>query len=440
MANPKRVKTAAARGKNRILLGAIADDIAGATDLCDILVRQGMRTVQEIGVPRQDEPALDADAVVIALNTRTAPVKAAVRQSLAALRWLEARSAKQIYFKYRPTFDSTNHGNIGPVADALLDAMGENFTTICPAFPSAGRTVFQGHLFVGSLLLSESFMRSHPVTPMKQSNLIKLLRRQTRHMIGLVPHEVVMIGPEAIRNRLQKLRAAGHRFAVVDAVTDYNLMDTGIACRDMKLITGGSGAALALPKNFRAAGLLAPDSGADVLPAPQGHAAVVAGSCSEATLAQIAYMKARCPAFAIDGLKLGGKRDLAKQALDWARPKLADGPVLIYASAEAGAVKKVQRKHGIRKSSELIETCLAKTSRGLIKAGVRQMIVAGGITSARTLKALNIHALRIGHQIAPGVPWTMTLDKPHIHLALKAGNFGNEDFFTRAFHVLKSKD
>ena len=286
------MKATKAKGKSKILLGAIADDIAGATDLCDVLVGQGMRTVLEIGVPRADELALDADAVVIALSTRTGPAKAAVRQSLAALRWLQARGAKQIFFKYRPTFDSTNRGNIGPVADALLDAMGEDFAVICPAFPTAGRTLFQGHLFVDNLLLSESFMRTHPATPMKQSNLIKR------------------------------------------------------------------------------AGLLAPDSGADVLPTPKGHAAVVAGSCSEATLAQVGHMKKQCPAFFIDGMKLGGKRDIAKEALEWAKPKLADGPVLIYSSTDADRVKKVQRKHGVQKAGDLIEGCLAKTSRGLVKAGV----------------------------------------------------------------------
>ena len=339
MARNRRVKATKTRGKNRIFLGAIADDIAGATDLCDVLVGQGMRTVQEIGVPRQDEPALDADAVVIALSTRTGPAKSAVRQSLAALRWLQARGAQQIFFKYRSTFSSTNRGNIGPVADALLDAMGEDFTVVCPAFPTAGRTLFQGHLFVGNLLLSESFMRTHPTTPMKQSNLIKVLSRQTKHKVDLVPHEVVTVGPDAISSHLKQLREAGNRFAIVDAVTDRNLVDIGIACRDMKLVTGSSGAALALPKNFRRAGLLGPDSGADMLPPSKGHAAVVAGSCSDATLAQVAHMKKRSPAFFVDGMKLGGKRDIAKEAVAWAKPKLADGPVLIYSSAKADMVK-----------------------------------------------------------------------------------------------------
>jgi uncharacterized protein YgbK (DUF1537 family) len=314
--------------------------------------------------------------------------------------------------------------------------MGEDFAVICPAFPTAGRTLFQGHLFVDNLLLSESFMRTHPATPMKQSNLIKVLGRQTKHKVDLVPHEVVTAGPDAIANRLKRLRKAGNRFTIVDAVTDRNLVDTGIACRDMKLVTGSSGAALALPKNFRRAGLLAPDSGADVLPTPKGHAAVVAGSCSEAALAQVEHMKKQCPAFFIDGMKLGGKRDIAKEALEWAKPKLADGPVLIYSSTDADRVKKVQRKHGVQKAGDLIECCLAKTSRGLVKAGVGQMIAAGGLTSAKTIEALKIHALRIGHQIDPGVPWTMSLGERPLHLALKSGNFGTADFFTKAFTVL----
>jgi len=396
-----------------------------------------MRTVQEMGVPGKNHPAHDADAVVIALATRTGPAKSAVRQSLAALRWLQGRGAKKIFFKYRSTFSSTNRGNIGPVADALLDAMGEDFTVVCPAFPTAGRTLFQGHLFVGNLLLSESFMRSHPMTPMKQSNLIKVLDRQTKHQVDLVPHEVVTVGPEAIRNHLKLLRDAGNRFAIVDAVSDRNLVDTDIACRDMKLVTGSSGAALALPKNFRRAGLLGPDSGADVLPPSEGYSAVVAGSCSQATLVQVEYMKNHHPAFFVDGLKLGGKRDIAKEALEWAKPKLADGPVLIYSSADVNVVKKVQRKHGVIKSTVLIEKCLANISRDLVRAGVGRLIVAGGIIASESLKALKIQLLRIGHEINPGVPWTATFDDPPIHLALKAGNFGNEDFFTRAFHLLK---
>ncbi len=353
-----------------------------------------------------DQPG-HADAIVIALNTRTAPAKAAIRQFAAALRWLQARGAKQIYFKYRPTFDFTNRGNIGPVADALLDAMGEDFTISCPSFPGAGRTVFQGHLFVGNLLLSESFMRTHPTTPMTQSNLIKMLGRQTKHKIDLVPHKIVTLGPDPIRNEMKRLSQGGSRFAVVDAVTTRNLVDIGVACRDMKLLTGASGAATALPKNFRRAGLLGLDSGADKLPKAGGHAAMVAGSCSEVTLAQVADMKKSCPAFFVDGMKLGGKRDIAKEALDWAKPLLADGPVLIYSSVDSAAVKKIQRKHGIEKSRKLIEDCLAKISKGLVKAGVGQLILAGGATSAGSIKAL------------------------------KAGNFGEADFFTHALQMLK---
>jgi uncharacterized protein YgbK (DUF1537 family) len=435
----RRITAAGKRGKNSILLGAIADDIAGATDLCDVLVGQGMRTVQRIGVPKKGEAEDgDADAIVIALPTRTGPASDAIRLSLQALRWLQDHGAQQIFFKYRPTFDSTNRGNIGPVADALLDAMGEDFTVVCPAFPTAGRTVFQAHLFVDNLLLSESFMRTHPLTPMKQSNLLKVLGRQTKHKVDFVPHGVVTVGPDAIRNRFDKLRAAGVRYAIADAVTDRNLVDIGIASRDLKLVTGSSGAALALPKNFRRAGLLGPDAGADRLPPPQGHAAVVAGSCSQATLDQIAHMRERFPAYFIDARKLGGKRDIAKEALDWAKPLLKEGPVLIYSSAEPDVVKKVQRKHGIAKSDDLIQACLAKVSSGLVKAGVGQMVLAGGLTASVALNALKVKGLRIGHQIAPGVPWTMTLDsETPLHLALKAGNFGEEDFFTHAFQVLK---
>ena len=437
MATIRRVNKTVPKKKGKILLGAIADDIAGATDLCYTLVGQGMRTIQEIGIPQKDKVVRDADAVVIALNTRTAPAKDAIRQSLAALRWLQARGAQQIYFKYRATFNSTNRGNIGPVADALLDAMGEDFTIFCPSFPGAGRTVFQGHLFVGKQLLSGSFMRTHPATPMKQSNLIKVLGRQTKHHVDLVPHEIVTLGPKAIRNQMKRLREAGTRFAIVDAVTTRNLVDIGMACEDLKLVTGASGAATALPRNFRRAGLLGPDSGADKLPSPTGYAAVVAGSCTKATLAQVAHMKNICPAYFVDGMKLGGKRDIAKEALEWAKPILADGPVLIYSSVDAVALKKIRRKHGIVKSRNLVEECLAKISKGLVKAGVGQLILAGSATSGETIKALKIRSLQIGPKIDVGVPWTMSLGERPIHLALKGGSFGDAEFFTRALQTLK---
>ncbi len=422
--------------KRGILLGAVADDMTGATDLCNTLVAGGMRTVQMIGVPDRKAPVPDADAVVVALKSRTALPVRAVTASLKAQDWLKSAGARQYFFKYCSTFDSTPSGNIGPVADGMLERARGKITIACPAFPTNGRTVFRGHLFVGDVLLSNSGMRNHPLTPMTNADLVEVLGEQTPYPVGLVRWETVQLGPKAIRAALAALQKKGVRHAIVDAVSDENLIAIGRACADLKLVTGGSGIAMGLPANFRASGALGRKKRADRLPRAKGHAAVLAGSCSEATLGQIAKMKKSAPTFQIDATQLGGKRDIAKEALAWAKPQLGDAPLLIYASAPPAEVAKAQRKHGREKAGMLVEKAMAKIAKGLVRAGVGRLVLAGGETSGAAVKALDMKALMIGGEIDPGVPWTMSLaDKP-LHLALKSGNFGAPDFFTKAFKVL----
>ena len=420
----------------RLLLGAIADDLTGATDLCNTLVAGGMRTVQMIGVPRPKTAAPDADAVVVALKSRTVPAAKAVRESRAALAWLQKGGARQIFFKYCSTFDSTPRGNIGPVADALLDDLGADLTIACPAFPTNGRTVYKGHLFVGDGLLENSGMRSHPLTPMRDSNLVSVLGAQTPRPVGLVGHETVRMGADVIRRALEGLREAGTRHAVVDAIDDKDLMAIGAACADLPLVTGGSGVAMGLPANFRESGRLGEAGEAATLPAASGHAVVIAGSCSPATLGQIERMAASCPAFFVDAEALAARRRVAAEALAWARPRLADGPVLIYASAAPARVRRIQKQLGADKAGAMVERCLARIATGLVDAGVGRLVVAGGETAGAVVSALGVQALRIGAEIDPGVPWTMSVGEPRLHLALKSGNFGAPDFFTRAFAVL----
>src|SRR5215472_2754107 len=297
-----------------VLLGAIADDFTGATDLCNTLVRRGMKTVQLIDTPEGNAPVPDAEAVVIALKSRTIPVAYAVELSLNALAWLRQAGARQILFKYCSTFDSTDEGNIGPVAEALLDSLGAagvsehgaGFTLFCPAFPTLGRTIFKGYLFVGDVPLSESGMRDHPLTPMHDASLVRVLQRQSRGKVGLVQHATVAQGPAAIRAAFDALRAGGVRHAIVDAIADPDLEAIGEAARDFALITGGSGIALGLPENFRQLRLIGDGGGADILPRIGGKAAVLSGSCSQATLAQLAYMRGRAPVFTIDPLAAAG--------------------------------------------------------------------------------------------------------------------------------------
>ena len=418
-----------------LLLGCIGDDFTGSTDLANTLVRNGMRTVQLLGVPDDNAQVPDADAIVIALKSRTAPVQDAIAESLAARRWLQRRGAKQLFFKYCSTFDSTDQGNIGAVADALLEGVG-NFSVVCPAFPENKRTIYKGHLFVGDVLLSDSPMRHHPLTPMTDASLVRVLGRQTSGKVGLVELNTVKQGVSAIRAAMEKLIQDGYRYAILDATEDAHLFNLGEACQNLALITGGSGMALGLPENFRRAGLLAANAKADTLPEVGGLAAVIAGSCSVATLGQIAFMQRSHPSFKLDPLKLAAGEDQVSAALDLAKAKLTQGPILIYASASPEDVKQAQLALGKERASEVIETAQGKIARGLVALGVRKFVIAGGETSGAVVSALKVKALQIGPQIDPGVPWTMSMGETKIALALKSGNFGSEDFFPKALKCI----
>jgi uncharacterized protein YgbK (DUF1537 family) len=422
----------------QLILGCIADDLTGATDLANTLARRGMHVVQTIGVPQPHEPMPKAEAIVVALKSRTIPAAEAVALSIAACRWLREAGARQFYFKYCSTFDSTDTGNIGPVADALLAELGADFTIACPAFPETGRTIYLGHLYVGRDLLSDSAMRNHPLTPMRDANLVRVLGRQTKAKVDLVPFATMRRGAESVRAAFAALTKAGIRYAITDAVEDADLVTLGEACRDLTLVTGGSGAAIGLPENYRRAGLIPARSTVDVLPAVGGLGAVLAGSCSPATLGQVEAMRALHPTLALDPMQIAASPARAvEQALDWARPKLAAGPVLIHASAPPQAVAAAQAALGRELAGSVIETAMAKIAKGLIDAGVQRLVVAGGETSGAVVQGLGVKALRIGPQIDPGVPATLAIGTRPLALALKSGNFGGTDFFMKALDALK---
>lgn len=416
------------------ILGVIADDFTGATDIAGMLVKGGMRTIQTIGVPAKGTIPDDVDAVVVALKTRSIPAADAVAQSLNALKALQNASCVRFFFKYCSTFDSTDAGNIGPVGDALLDALMAKQAIYCPAFPVNGRTIFFGHLFVGDVLLSDSHMKHHPLTPMTDASLVRVLARQTPHKVGLVALKQVQSGSAVLRESLDKLAAEGVRHVVVDAVADTDLGIIGEAIGDDTLVTGGSGVALGLPAAYRRRGLMPHKAGADVLPRIDGAPAVLAGSCSAATLGQIAAFKG--PHLALDTDAICRGEDVAGKALAWAREKLGTAPILLSASDTPDAVKALQAKYGIEKSSLAIEKTMAALARGLVEAGVGRLVVAGGETSGAVVSALDVTALRIGPEIDPGVPWTASVGAKPILLALKSGNFGAPDFFAKAFDRL----
>ena len=420
---------------SNILLGCIADDFTGATDLANNLVRAGMRTVQTIGVPAPGMQA-SVEAVVVALKSRTMPKAEAIARSLDALRWLRSQGAQQVYFKYCSTFDSTSEGNIGPVTEALLDALRSDFTIATPAFPDNGRTVFRGYLFVGDVLLHESGMQNHPLTPMTDSNLVRVLQAQCSRKVGLVDYRFVAKGADAIVARIRELKKQGVAIAIVDAISNEDLIRLGAALKGMPLVTAGSGVAIGIPANFG----FAPSGAASELPRASGSRAIVSGSCSAATNRQVhAFAAAGGESFHVDPRGVARGIDVVTQALAWAASRLSQRPLLLYSTGEPDDVSAVQEQLGAQHAGAMIEKTLAAVVRGLVELGVRQLVVAGGETAGACVQALEIDQLRIGPQIDPGVPWchAHTSFAPEgLHLALKSGNFGTDDFFVKAFSVL----
>ena len=469
-------------------LACIADDFTGATDLANNLVRAGWRTLQLLGLPEEgksfvnaageplDEKQLFAqtDAVVVALKSRTIDPLQAQAMSLQAWQWLQAQGAKRCYFKVCSTFDSTDKGNIGPVADALMDALKADFAIVCPAFPAGGRTVFRGHLFVGDQLLSDSGMKDHPLTPMTDSNLVRVLQRQSKHRIGLIDYQTIAQGPKAIAQRIEQLKADGVRMAIADATSDQDLHVLGKLVMEQSLVVAGSGIAI----GFEAPGARGqnpngqsppveissgqnprgqnPHESVAFLPRQTGPGLILSGSCSLASQAQVQHFLQQSKtsndvSLAIDPLKLArDERAKATWMQDYvaclarlfeqtskvqavhAKPR--PPRLLVYATAQAESVKQVQDALGIDIASAWIEALMADLAKEAKRFGVRRFVVAGGETSGAVVQALDVKLLKIGAQIDPGVPWTESLQG--FALALKSGNFGAEDFFTKALDLL----
>lgn len=409
-------------------LGVIADDFTGATDIAGFLVENGLSTLQLSGVPQHDGDLPRVDAVVISLKSRSCPVGEAVRDSLAALAWFQARGCPRIYQKYCSTFDSTAAGNIGPVTDALLAALGQDFTLICPALPVNGRTVYQGNLFVGALPLAESGMRHHPITPMQDSNLLRLMEGQGSGRAGLVPFATIDKGAAAIAGAFEQLAEDGVRYAVVDTLTEQHLLDIATAALHLPLVTGGSGLAIGLARQLGSGDL----QGAREAGWPRGSRAVVlSGSCSEMTNRQVARYRQHAPALALDVARCLEDADYPAELAQWVLDQPQTPAPLVYATTSPGELARIQESHGQQAASDAVEHCFARLAQLLQGAGVDGFIIAGGETSSRITQALGVKAFHIGPQIAPGVPWVRAIDAP-LSLALKSGNFGDEDFFDKA--------
>ncbi|MES2600938.1 MAG: 3-oxo-tetronate kinase [Pseudomonadota bacterium] len=421
-----------------LALGCIADDYTGASDLANMLTRCGLRTVQTIGVPNDALALPDVDAVVVSLKSRSIEASQAVARSREADKWLQARGASHVLFKICSTFDSTDAGNIGPVMDALRADSGDDIVLVTPAFPGTGRTVYQGNLFVGSVPLNESPLKDHPLNPMHDSNLVRVLVRQSKSKVGLADLATVAKGADAIRLRLAELAKQGVGAAVIDAVFDPELEIIGQVALDHRLSVGASGMGLGLARGLVASGKVKPASSGADRKAIGGPIACLAGSCSQATLAQIAQAEKSMPVLRLDPEKIVTGGAEAERALNWARANIGKGPVLIASSSTPDQVSALQAKHGREVAGHAIEQTMAAISEGLVAAGVRRLVIAGGETSGAVVDRLGIPAFLVGPEIAAGVPVLRCVGwgKGEALMALKSGNFGGPDFFNDAIRLM----
>lgn len=423
-----------------ILLGSIADDYTGASDLANTLTKNGLRTVQTVGIPDPSLALPDVDAVVVSLKIRSVAAEEAVAAALAAESWLRGRGAAHVLYKICSTFDSTDLGNIGPVTEALLSVSGGDIALVTPAFPETGRTVYLGHLFVNGQPLDESPLKDHPLNPMRDANLVRVLTRQSRGKAGLIDLPTVTRGADAVKARLDRLRAEGAAAAIADAVFERDLETLGEAALEMPVSTGASGLGLGLARALLRSGRAsASDGESDAIRPVGGLAAVVAGSCSAATLKQLDAAERHMPVLRLDTEKLLAGSDEISAAVGWAGERIAQGPVAIAASAAPEVVSRLQARYGREASGHAIETATAAIAGELVERGVRRLVVAGGETSGATVDRLGIPAFLIGPEIAPGVPVLRTIGTAgnDMLLALKSGNFGVEDFFATALSMMR---
>lgn len=421
-----------------LALGCIADDYTGASDLANTLTRCGLRTVQTVGVPGDALKLPDVDAVVVSLKSRSIEASQAVARSRDADKWLRSRGASHVLFKICSTFDSTDAGNIGPVMDALRADSGDDIVLVTPAFPGTGRTVYQGNLFVGSVPLNESPLKDHPLNPMLDSNLVRVLARQSKSKVGLVDLAVVAKGAEAIRARLYELTAQGVSASIIDSVFDPELETIGQVALGHRLSVGASGLGLGLARGLVASGRVSQVPAVTRERPIGGPVGCLAGSCSQATLAQIAHAEKSMPVLRLDPEKIVAGPSEVQRAIDWSREHLGNGPVLIASSSTPDQVSALQIRHGRDAAGHAIEQAMAAISEGLVAAGVRRLVIAGGETSGAVVDRLGVPAFLVGPEIAAGVPVLRCVgwSKGEAVMALKSGNFGGPDFFNDAIRLM----
>lgn len=425
-----------------ILLGSIADDYTGASDLANTLTKNGLTTVQTVGIPDASLPLPDVDAVVVSLKIRSVAAPEAVAAAGTAERWLRGRGAIHVLYKICSTFDSTDEGNIGPVTEALAEAAGGGTVLVTPAFPETGRTVYLGHLFVNGQPLDESPLKNHPLNPMHDANLVRILARQSHGAISLIDLPVVAAGPDAVQTQLDALRTEGASAVIADAIFERDLETLGEVALRTPVSSGASGLGLGLARALVRTGRVPPrvDAATDAIRPVGGHAAVIAGSCSSATLRQLAIAERTLPVLRLDPERLlTAAPDEIQSALSWAGERIRAGPVIIAASTTPEAVAELQSRYGREISGRAIEAATSAIAAELVARGVKRLIVAGGETSGAAVDRLGIPAFLIGPEIAPGVPVLRTIGNSEgdMLMALKSGNFGGDDFFATALAMMR---
>ncbi len=419
----------------RSKLGIIADDFTGATDIASFMTLAGWKVIQLNGIPSDTIDTVGVDAIVISLKSRSCSVSEAVELSRQAALWLTNHGCKRLYFKYCSTFDSTSEGNIGPVTDMLLQLTHSNLAVLCPALPVNGRTIVDGHLFVHGQPLNKSGMENHPLTPMVDANLMRVMEKQSSGLCGLVPLSVIHAGKEAIRAKITELNAEGKSYAVLDAMSEEDLLTLAAALPEEVLLTGGSGLAgalAALQPGNRLSDVVEPSAKA-------GKSIVLAGSCSTMTNQQVQYYRQLAPTLAVNVARaVEDCGAYLEELVDWYHSQSGALAPMIYATQPADKVKALQSRFGIKVTGNAVENLLASLAVRLSQSGVNKIIVAGGETSSLLVQRLGVRGFTIGMSIAPGVPWVRDVNRP-LWLALKSGNFGDERFFATAQEVFNER-
>ena len=418
------------------VFGVVADDLTGGMETAAMLVAQGI-PCGFVTDPAALADLPDMPAYVVAQKTRVIPAADAVAKMEAGARALLNRKTRQLFFKYCATFDSTDEGNIGPVTDMLMELTGAECTAFCPGSPDLARTVYNGHLFLGTQLISESPKRFDPLTPMTDPDLVRVLQRQTSTPVGLLSLPLLRGGQDRLRAHLAQEIAQGRHFFITDSVAPEDLDVVAALTLDWPVMTGNATIVRHYPPLWKAKGWIRSDEALPTLPAVNGAGVVLSGSCADRSMEQLAAFEAERPVLRLDLLAMPDAKAAIAEALAWALPRLAEGPVAIATSASPAAVRAAQDRYGRSGAASLAEAIIGGLAVALRDAGVRRFVVAGGETSGSVVEHLGIRELQVGAYGGPGIGNAVTRGEDPMAFCLKSGKLGPVDMFLSALHSMQ---